>query len=407
VPIYEFKGVRRNDGKAVKGLQDADSEKSLRAALKRDGIVVTELREKGQGKARGEVDFSRFFGSRVNKLDIALCTRQLATLTKAGISLVESLSAVIEQMDKPDLKGALTNVRDEVNQGTSLSDAFGKHPKIFDDLYCNMVNAGEQSGNLEAVLARLADFIDAQHRLRSKVFAAMAYPIFMLVVGVLILSVMMVFVVPKVTAIFDNLGQDLPLITQILIFMSNTMKNFWWLMALLAGGAIYAFRRWKSTEKGEYDWHRFILWAPIFGVLAMMIAISRFSKTLATLLSSGVPVLTALDITKGVLGNSVLEKVVVDASSSIREGESIAEPLRASGRFPPIVIHMIAVGERSGQLEEMLENVSIAYDAQVDAKVSALTALLEPVMILVMGVSAGFIVFAILLPLMQMNQFIG
>jgi general secretion pathway protein F len=218
---------------------------------------------------------------------------------------------------------------------------------------------------------------------------------------------MLVFVVPKVTAIFENLGQELPIITRILIFMSDAMKNLWWLFAILIGFGFWGFRKWKATEKGEYDWHRFVLWAPIFGGLAMMIAISRFSKTLATLLSSGVPVLTALEITKGVLGNSVLEKVVTEASSSIREGESIADPLRASGRFPPIVIHMIAVGERSGQLEEMLENVSLSYDAQVDAKVSALTALLEPVMILVMGVSAGFIVFAILLPLMQMNQFIG
>lgn len=407
MPIFEFKGVRRSDGKTVKGLQDADNEKSLRAALKRDGVVVTELREKGQGAKRGEVDFARYFRQRVNKLDIALCTRQLATLTKAGISLVESLSAVIDQMEKEELKSSLTDIRDQVNQGTSLSEAFAKHPKLFDDLYCNMVNAGEQSGNLEAVLGRLADFIDAQHRLRSKVFAAMAYPAFMLIAGSLILSVMMVFVVPKVTSIFDNLGQDLPLITQVLIFMSDAMKNLWWLFGILIGFGIYGFRRWKNTEKGEYDWHRFVLWAPIFGGLAMMIAISRFSKTLATLLSSGVPVLTALEITKGVLGNSVLEKVVTEASSSIREGESIAEPLRASKRFPPIVTHMIAVGERSGQLEEMLENVALAYDAQVDAKISALTALLEPVMILVMGVSAGFIVFAILLPLMQMNQFIG
>lgn len=406
MPIYEYKGIRKDNGKAVKGLRDADTEKGLRAALKREAIMLTAVREKGHGRARGEVDFKKMFSNRVSKPDIALVTRQLATLSKAGISLVEALTAVIDQCEKPDLKGAVTDVRDQVNQGTSLSEAFGKHPKYFDHLYCNMVHAGEQSGTLEQVLARLADFIDAQNKLRSKVFSAMAYPAFMAVFGIAVIAVMMILVVPKVTSIFENFGRDLPWYTEALIVMSDFLKGFWWLVILLVVGAIIGFRRWRKTEDGEEKWHRFALWSPIFGPLVMMIAISRFAKTLSTLLASGVPIVSAMDITKGVLGNVVLEKVVVEATTSIKEGESIAEPLKASGRFPPIVTHMIAIGERSGQLEQMLENVAEAYDALVETKITTMTALLEPLMIILMGAGAGGIAAAILMPLIQMNEFI-
>ncbi|MCP4195989.1 MAG: type II secretion system inner membrane protein GspF [Proteobacteria bacterium] len=406
MPIYEYKGIRKDNGKAVKGLRDADTEKGLRAALKREAIMLTEVREKGHGRARGEVNFKKIFSDRVSKSDIALVTRQLATLSKAGISLVEALTAVIDQCEKPDLKGAVTDVRDQVNQGKSLSEAFGRHPKYFDHLYCNMVHAGEQSGTLEQVLARLADFIDAQNKLRSKVFSAMAYPAFMAVFGIAVIAVMMILVVPKVTSIFENFGRDLPWYTEALIIMSDFLKDFWWLVIILIVGAIIGFRRWRKTEDGEEKWHRFALWSPIFGPLVMMIAISRFTKTLSTLLASGVPIISAMEITKGVLGNVVLEKVVVEATTSIKEGESIADPLKASGRFPPIVTHMIAIGERSGQLEHMLENVAEAYDALVETKITTLTALLEPLMIILMGAGAGGIAAAILMPLIQMNEFI-
>jgi general secretion pathway protein F len=388
VPLYEYQGIRRADGKSVKGTRDADNEKALRSVLKRDGILVTAIAEKGRGRGLGEVDFKKLLFKRVKKLDIALTTRQLATLTGSGISLVESLTAVIDQTEKPDLKRAMVDVREQVNQGMSLSDAFGRHPKYFDHLFCNMVHAGEQSGTLEQVLGRLADFIESQNKLRSKVISAMAYPIFMAVMGIGIVSIMMVVVVPRVTSIFENFGRELPWYTEVLIWTSDFMRSFWWLVLLLIIGVIVGFRKWKRSDTGLVKWHTFILWAPIFGGLALMISISRFAKTLSTLLASGVPLLTAMEITKGVLGNAVLEQVVVEASSSIREGESIAEPLKASGRFPPIVTHMIAVGERSGQLEQMLENVAGAYDSQVDAKI------------------AGSIAAAILMPLIQMNEFI-
>lgn len=406
MPQYAYEGLRKANGKSVRGSRDAESEKALRATLKREGILITEISQKGKGKSRNEVDFKKMLFKRVKKLDIALTTRQLATLTSAGISLVESLTAVIDQSDKPDLKSAFIDIRDQVNQGMSLSDAFGRHPKYFDNLYCNMVNAGEQSGTLEKVLARLADFIEAQNKLKSKVTAAMAYPGFMAVMGILVVTILMVVVVPKMKSIFDNFGEELPIYTKILINTSEFMQSFWWLVIGLLIAAVIFFRRWKKTAKGEYKWHRFVLWAPIFGGLAMMVAISRFSKTLSTLLASGVPLLTAMDITKGVLGNSVLEKVVVEARASISEGESISGPLRESGRFPPIVTHMIAVGEKSGQLERMLENVADSYDAQVETKIATMTSLLEPLMIVIMGIGAGGIAAAILIPLMKMNEFV-
>ena len=276
-----------------------------------------------------------------------------------------------------------------------------------------MVHAGEQSGTLEQVLGRLADFMTAQNRLRGKVMAAMAYPAIMALMGVIIITVMMVVVVPKMTSIFQTFGKAaLPLPTRMLIATSEFMQHFWW--ALLSSLCIGKDLTYKfmddvtdaQTAKGEFKWHGFVLRAPIFGKLTMMIAVSRFTKTLSTLLKSGVPLLTAMDITKGVLGNAVLQKIIVDASSSIREGESIADPLKASGKFPPLVTHMIAVGERSGQLEEMLENVALSYDSQVENRVAALTSLLEPLMIVIMGLGAGSIAVAILMPLMKMSEFV-
>jgi len=405
LPLYKYEGMRRADGRTVKGVLDAESEKALRTQLKREGILLTSLRITSSADKGREVDVKRMFQG-VSRADIALTTRQLATLLRSGVSLVESLTAVIDQSEKPDLRTAMSDIRDQVNQGISLSDAFARHGKYFDKLYCNMVNAGEHSGTLEQVLVRLADFIEAQNRLKGKVMGAMAYPAVMLAMGVVVISILMIVVVPKVTSIFDTFDRELPIYTRILVGLSEFMAAYWWILFMAVALVVIVFQKWKKTPKGEFRWHRFVLRAPLFGKLTMMVAISRFSKTLATLLSSGVPLLTAMDITRGVLGNAVLEKVVVDASSSIREGESIAEPLKASGYFPPLVTHMIAVGERSGQLEEMLENVSQSYDAQVESRVMAMTSLIEPLLIVLMGGMAGGIAAAILVPLMQMTDFV-
>ena len=406
MPIFEYKGMGA-DGRALKGLQDAESLRVLKGLLRKEGVLLTwaEERAAGSQSRKGEVDLKRLF-QRVNTLDIALMTRQLATLTKAGIPLVAALTAVIEQNEKTELKTALTAVRDQVNEGSTFAEALSQHPKLFPELYVNMVNAGEQSGTLDAVLARLADFAEAQYKLNGKVVGAMIYPMIMLLFGIIVIWVVMIAVVPKITQIFENFGRQLPWNTQLLIWLSRFMQGYWWLIILVTIGIVYGFMRWKRSRKGRERWDRFVLKAPIFGKLVMMLAISRFAKTLATLLASGVQLLKALDITKAVLGNLALQEVITEASESIREGESIADPLKRSGRFPPIVTHMIAIGEKSGQLEEMLENVAEAYDALVESRVSALTTMLEPVMIMLIGMGAAALVFSILMPLLQMNRFI-
>jgi general secretion pathway protein F len=404
--VYAYKGIDAR-GKSVKGNRDADSAKALRTVLKRDGILATEILEQAEAAKKGtrDIDFGRLF-RRVSQMDVAVATRQLSVLLRSGVPLVEALSALIEQLDQPELKTAFTDTRNQVNEGSNLADALKAHSKIFPTLYVNMVAAGEASGTLEEVLGRLAEFLDDQTRLQSKVRGALAYPVVMGVVVVLILFLMMSVVVPKVTAIFENFNQTLPWYTSLLIWVSDIFSNYWWLIAALMGGAIYWFRRWQATEEGRRKWDLFILEVPLLGPLLIMVAVSRFARTLATLLASGVPVLTAMDITRNVLGNTELMRVVEEARASVREGEGIAKPLRQAGRFPPIVTHMIAVGERTGQLEEMLVHVADAYDQQVEVRVGVVTSILEPLLIVVMGAVVGGIAFAILMPLLQLNEMI-
>jgi len=404
--VFQWQGIDAR-GKDVKGIRDADNPRLLRALLRREGILATAIEEEqaARTRTRREIDFAQYF-QRVSIQDVAVTTRQLATLLRAGVPLVESLSALIDQVEHQKLKAALTQTRDKVNEGTSLADALKAHPKIFEDLYVNMVAAGESSGTLDTVLERLAEHLDASAGLRDKVFSALAYPAFMVVFGVAVIALLMVVVVPKVTSIFEGFDATLPWYTRTLIFVSNAISSFWWLLFLIIGGCIYSFRRWKATPAGRKTWDTRILKLPLLGSLVLMIALARFSRTLSTLLGSGVPLLAALGITRNVLGNVELMRVVEEARGSIREGESIAAPLKRSGAFPPIVTQMIAIGERSGQLEQMLSHVAISYENQVDSRLATLTSLLGPVMIVVMGMMAGGIALSILMPLMQINEFV-
>lgn len=406
MPVYQYKGL--NDaGKSVKGILDAENKSALREVLKAKGIFVTDVSE-GRDKSRpgGDIDFSRMLEF-VSLRDIALITRQLATLLRSGIPLVESLSALTDQADKEELKNTLSDIRRQVNEGSGLANALREHPKHFSDLYVNMVRAGETAGNLEVVLARLTEFIEAQIELRSKVVGAMIYPIIMMFIGVVIMLLLFTFVIPKVTQIFKDQGAELPFLTQFLIGISDLLSNWWFIVFPAIGLAVWGFFRWKKTTKGTEKWDRFILKVPMAGSLVRMIAIARFARTLGTLLSSGVPLLQALDIVKDILGNTRLVEVIEEARVDIREGDSIAPPLKRSGEFPPLVTHMIAIGEKSGQLEEMLENVAYSYNQQVDVRIQALTTVLEPLMIVFMGIGAAVVVFAIMLPILQLNQMVG
>lgn len=464
--VFEYSGILSASGKHVNGVRDADNAKALRATLKREGVLLTNAHEEKKAKkgGGGSLEGGSLF-RRVSVADVAMTTRQLATLVTAGIPLVESVGALIEQVDKLELKRVLTKVVDRLNEGSSLAKALESHPHVFSNLYVSMVAAGEASGTLEGVLERLADFMESQSKLRGKVGAALAYPALMTVIGSALITVMMVVVVPKVTAIYEGLDRALPWYTEMLIGMSHFVssnqllgfllslvtftftraglrdhkpseraKYMMFVILALGGGGLLVLSAflvgslaaygvgvvlgvvaglgiswvlaWLATPEGRASKDGFLLKIPIFGTLVRMLAVSRFSRTLATLLRSGVPLLKAMEIVKNVLDNGKLEKVIETAAGSIREGESIAGPLKRSGDFPPIVTHMIAVGERSGQLEQMLENVARAYDTQVETRVQALTSLLEPLMIVVMGGGVGFIAFAILMPLIQMNDFI-
>jgi general secretion pathway protein F len=405
--VYEFRGIQVTTGKPVKGFRDADNAKSLRGSLRKEGVLLTLATEETQKKKDKDKRLNLLaFMRRPSSSDVAIMTRQLATLVRAGVPLVESVAALTDQVENEQLVRVLTEVRENLNEGTSFAKSLGKHPTVFPALYVNMVAAGEASGTLEGVLERLADFMEGQSRLKGKVSAALAYPILMVIIGGLLVGVLMVAVVPKVTSIFDSLGHALPWYTRLLIFVSDTLAGFWWLILGVLALSFYLFRRWKKTPVGHMRWDTIRLKMPIFGRLNLLVAVARFSRTLATLLASGVQLLQAMEIGKNVLENARLEQVVSEAIGSIREGESIAVPLKRSGQFPPMMTHMIAVGEKSGQLEAMLENVARSYEADVETRVVALTSLLEPIMIVALGGAVGFIAMSILMPLLQMNELV-
>jgi general secretion pathway protein F len=401
MPVYEYKGVT-GQGKQVSGVQDGEGLKAVRAKLKKDGIVVLEIREGGELRARGSREF-RLSTRRVRLGDLANATRQLATLLSSGLPLMDALTVLVEQEEAPALKSALSALRDAVREGASLADALKANPKVFSQLYMNMVSAGEASGTLEITLDRLADFLDEQVRFHGRFAAALAYPALMTVIGVGVLFFLFAFVMPRVVGMFEDMKQQLPFITLALLWVVRFLSTLWWAILIALGCVVYYLRRYFATPAGKAWLDARLLRMPVFGSLVRMIAISRFTRTLGTLLQSGVPALTALDIVRSVVGNTVLADAIHKARENVREGEPIADPLRRSGLFPPVVIQMVAVGEKSGELEKMLLKISDSFDRTVETRITALMSLLEPVIILVMGLVVGFIVVAILLPILQMS----
>jgi general secretion pathway protein F len=409
VPLYAYKGVGAT-GKSASGVREAESPKALRQMLRKDGVVVTQVdiskggkkvqRKKGLSK---DVDVGEIF-NRVKKGDVASFTRQLATLLKAGITLGEALAALFDQTEKPKLKRVLGEVRGAVNEGSSLADSLGKHPAVFDELFISMVRAGEAAGNLDEVLLRLADFMESSQKLRGKVMSALMYPAIMIGVGALIMSILMILVVPEITKMFTQQGKTLPINTRFLIWTSHLFGTYWpvWIVVFVLG--IIGFRAWVKTPVGRTRWHRFVLRMPLFGTLLKQVAVSRFTRTLGTMLQAGVPMLRSLDIAKEVLGNVILVKAVETAQAGVTEGESLAVMLKKSGYFPASVTQMISVGERSGTLEQMLLRIADAHENEIDLKLGRLTSMLEPLMILIMGFSVAFVVMSILQPLIDMTR---
>lgn len=410
MPVFEYSGFDK-EKKPAKGVLEAENLKAARSKLRKMGIFPQTLKEEGKGglSFSGDLDFSKFFRKKVKTADLAMMTRQLSTLLNAGIPLVEAISALVDQLEHPELKTVMTKIRERVTEGMKLSDAMKSHKDIFDNLYVNMVNAGEASGALDIVLARLSDFTENAAKLQSKVKSAMMYPLIMMVVGTALIVGLMVGVIPKITSIFADQGMALPIPTRIVMFISNTLSNGWFLLSAAVGIplAVFGFLRWAKTEKGNRTIDIYSLKIPLFGKLLQMVAISRFSRTLATLLSSGVALLPSMEIVRNIVSNVVIRDVIAETASAVREGASISRPLEKSGRFPPMVIHMISIGEKTGELEKMLERVADNFDTQVDQTVASLTTLLEPVMILTMAGAVSFIVMAVLLPILQMGELEG
>jgi general secretion pathway protein F len=413
MPLYAYKGISPS-GKAITGTRDAESPKILRQLLRKDGVHVTSFDLSKGGKAAKEqnakkaglsrdVDLGSLFGG-VKKTEIAAFTRQLATLLRSGIPLAESLGALVEQTTNQRFKAQLSEVRTAVNEGTALADALSKHPKLFDDLFVSMVRAGELAGNLDEVLTRLADFLESSQKLKSKVQGAMIYPAIMVLIGTGIIAILMIKVIPEITKTFTQQGKTLPINTRFLIGLSGFIGRNWLTIAGALAVAMFAFMRWKMTPAGKLTWHRFVLRLPGIGPLVRTINVSRFARTLGTMLQSGVPMLRSLDAAKATMGNVVLQKTIDDAKQAVTEGESLAQTLKKSGQFPSTMIHMTAVGEKAGQLEQMLGRVADAYEAEIETKLSRFIALLEPLMLLGMGLVVAFIVISILQPIMDLGS---
>ena len=411
MPVYQYRGYKA-DGASATGIVDAESPKVARLKLRKDGVFPTEMAEQ-EGATKTVIPRSSsglIAGVARSPVltvsDVALMTRQLATLLVAGLPLVDALGVLMDQTEKKGVKGLLADVREAIRGGASYSAVLERYPRDFSSIYVHMVRAGEASGAQDQILFRLAEFLEKQLALKNKVTNAILYPAIMLVVGTLVLFFLVTFVVPKITAVFAHSKQALPWPTIVLMEISQFCSDYW--MVLLAGIliGIWGLRRFKKTETGRVLADRLLLQLPLIGQVARMVSISRLASTLATMLSSGVQLLEALDVSRRVMNNRVLEQAVEEARQNIREGETIAEPLKRSGQFPPLVTHMIAVGEKSGEMEEMLRRIGQIYDGEVDRVITRFTSLLEPIMIVVMGVVVLFIVVAILLPIFEMGQMV-
>ncbi len=404
--LYSWSGYSEK-GKATSGMIDAASIREAKLKLRSQGMFVSTIGEETKGIAHPLRDISlRGFVGRVRLEDLTVMTRQLSTLVGASIPLVDALNALYEQTDSPPMKKTIAQVKDAVNEGLSFADALSQHKRVFPDLYVNMVRSGEVSGALDVVLLRLAEFMENQHRLRSKIGAAMLYPAALLAISILVLLFLLTGIVPKVVGMFETMNQVLPLPTRILIAISRFLTVSWWILALVLIAAAVYLSRWKKTDQGAMKFDRFKMRMPIYGSVYRKVSVARFSRTLGTLLASGVPIIEALRIVKTILQNRIMESAVEDSIAQVMDGSSIAAPLKSSGVFPPILVHMISVGEKSGSLEEMLMKAADSYENDVETTVSGLTSILEPLMIVIMGLIVGFVVLSILLPMLEMSTIV-
>lgn len=408
MPVYEYTALDRA-GKNIAGIIDADSTAAARQKLRTSGkypVQVKETTSKAKPEAGAGLSLPSIF-NRVSADDIHALTRQLATLLSAGIPLVAALDALMEQTTSPPLKKIIAQVKESVNEGNSLTASLSSHPKLFSNIYINMVRAGEASGSLDVVLERLADFGEHQQALKGRFQAALVYPVFMAIVGTGVLFFLLSFVVPNLTRIFTEMKQVLPLPTIILIWFSDFMRSYWWVIVAIIVAIIVGIKEAIKKPKGRYFWDTLKLRLPVIGQINRKIALSRFGRTLGSLLQSSVPLITSLQIVRNIVNNVLIGDVIDEAMEDIQAGKSLNLALSRSVWFPPVFRQMISVGEQSGDLEGMLHKIADAYEREVETRITGMTSLIEPIMILLMAVVVGFIVISILLPIFEMNQMVG
>jgi len=400
MPTFEWKGTARN-GQVQSGVLVADSKDSVVAMMRRQQIVITAVKEKGK-----EIAVPRFGGG-VPAQMIAIFTRQFSVMIDAGLPLVQCLEILGSQQENKTFRRTLIQIRQDVESGSNLADAMRKHPKIFNDLFTNMIAAGEAGGILDTILQRLAQYIEKSVKLTSQVKSAMIYPVAVISIAVIVVMVILWKVIPVFASLFAGLGAELPLPTLVVIAMSNFIADFWWLITGTVVGGIYALRKYHGTYKGKRILDNIILKSPILGMLMRKIAVARFCRTLSTLTASGVPILDGLSITAKTAGNSIIEDGIMKVRKSVEEGKTISEPLADTKVFPSMVVQMIGVGEQTGALDTMLSKIADFYEDEVDIAVAGLMKLLEPVLIAFLGVAIGGIVIAMYMPMFALIGQVG
>jgi len=400
MPTFEWKGTARN-GQSQTGVLVADSKDSVIAVMRRQQIVVTAVKEKGK-----EIALPKFGGG-VAPQQVAIFTRQFSVMIDAGLPLVQCLEILGNQQDNKTFKRVLIQIRQDVESGSNLADSMRKHPKVFNDLYTNMVAAGEAGGILDTILQRLATYIEKAVKLNSQVKSAMIYPVAVISIAIIVVMVILWKVIPVFASLFQSLGAQLPLPTRVVIALSNFIGDYWWLMVILGIASWFAIKKYHTTYKGKRVLDGIILKMPILGILMRKIAVARFCRTLATLTSSGVPILDGLQITARTAGNSVVEDAIMATRKSVEEGKTISEPLGDTDVFPTMVVQMIAVGEQTGALDTMLSKIADFYEEEVDTAVAGLMKLLEPLLIAFLGVCIGGIVIAMYMPMFTLIGQLG
>jgi len=402
--LYKAKGP---DGKIVEGTMEASEQKVVADNLRDKRMIILEIAEKKSNSIMEALNNINPFKGKVKGKDLVVFSRQLSTLVSAGVPIVQGLTILTEQIENPYFRDVVNAVREDIESGSPIAEAMQKHPGAFSDLFINMIKAGELGGILDVILERMADYLESADELKGKVKGAMVYPVVVSSVAASVTLFLLIVIIPTFSQIFMDFGQELPLPTQVMISVSQLLRKYILFLILGVVGVIIGIRQYYKTEQGNRQIDELLLKLPVFGILLKKVAIAKFTRTFSTLVKSGVPILEALETVAHTSGNKVIEATVMDARESIREGERIADPLMKSGVFPPMVMQMISIGEETGNLDIMLSKIADFYDAEVDQAVEGLTAMIEPLVIVGMGIIIGAIVIAMFMPIFQMSTLVG